>query len=1063
MGGKLTTMQNRQMVWLVTALFLGVWVNGVHAEWQVFDYYDGLPSSSVRSMAEDQSGILWFTLGGWLGRFDGITWSFFDITELGAGDEAEVLFVDRDGTLWLGASRGILRASGSEFGDFELARGDEPWHVFSICQDQRGDLWFGSSAFLRRYDGTNWTVYGPENEVVVLWATEIVADSSGNVWFGNAYYEGENRLLRFDGTTWAVFSEGDGVPDSTMIPLLTDEEGNVWFGIPDSGACRFDGQTWSVFTTEDGLLGEEVVCGAQDRDGVIWFGHQGFAMRGGLTRCHRGTWRTYTSPRPDIDPIGVVRTILEDQSGNIWFGTFEGAVRFDKSDALTYTTDDGLPGNSVWDIFLGQSGDMWVACQGGVASFNGTSWTTYTTDDGLTTSFVKRIHQDHEGNIWVGLTFGLNESGRGICRFDGHDWECFQEGADFRESSVGSICEDHQNRIWFGMHCGVAHVFDGTEWSTTAVDTSGNGKVIYDILEDSKGDMWFALISGGVMRFDGADWDTFGVEDGIPHNTCVSLEEDRFGNIWVGGDDGLSRFDGKRWTAFTSHNGLPFDTIYDVLEDDRGELWLGTQSGLVRYDGADWYLIREEEGLPDNYVRVVVEDPSAGFWVGSPGGLTLYEPDYVPPRTVFFSRPPAISTTRFQTATYRPAFGETRGVEFSYMLDGSDWAAWESANTWYANGLSDGVHTLQVRARDWMGNLEVGPATASFEIDATPPDAIVSSPAYGEAVRDTLEVRGTASDPRFSSYRLLYRGVGGTSWDSPEAILIVESGTPIEDGMLAVWDVSAVADGDYELRLEVADTLGLTGAALVTVIVDNEAPWGYETTPARIAVASGGDVYTTNREVHLYFAPRAFSEETVIFIEGVEESTIPDTLSSGAVKVLSGYDISWEGAALKKVATLEMKFGDQGGGSFSLYLFPEGGDWQRLGGTVDHDTHTISAAITQEGIYALFSEESVPVTGTGLSEISMSPRVFSPTGAFANEEVAISFSLGRSGPVTVKVYNRAGRLVKEVASGKPMNPGANLVRWNGRDSDGGLVPDGLYLITVEALKDKQVKTLAVVR
>ena len=65
--------------------------------------------------------------------------------------------------------------------------------------------------------------------------------------------------------------------------------------------------------------------------------------------------------------------------------------------------------------------------------------------------------------------------------------------------------------------------------------------------------------------------------------------------------------------------------------------------------------------------------------------------------------------------------------------------------------------------------------------------------------------------------------------------------------------------------------------------------------------------------------------------------------------------------------------------------------------------------------------------------------------------------------MTVKVYDRAGRLVREVATGQPMGAGANLVRWDGRSTDGSAVEDGLYLVTVEALGGRQTQTLAVVR
>jgi flagellar hook assembly protein FlgD len=44
-----------------------------------------------------------------------------------------------------------------------------------------------------------------------------------------------------------------------------------------------------------------------------------------------------------------------------------------------------------------------------------------------------------------------------------------------------------------------------------------------------------------------------------------------------------------------------------------------------------------------------------------------------------------------------------------------------------------------------------------------------------------------------------------------------------------------------------------------------------------------------------------------------------------------------------------------------------------------------------------------------------------------------------------------------------MNAGANMVRWNGLDRNGTVVPDGLYVVSVETDGERQTKTLAVVR
>jgi hypothetical protein len=221
----------------------------------------------------------------------------------------------------------------------------------------------------------------------------------------------------------------------------------------------------------------------------------------------------------------------------------------------------------------------------------------------------------------------------------------------------------------------------------------------------------------------------------------------------------------------------------------------------------------------------------------------------------------------------------------------------------------------------------------------------------------------------------------------------------------------------------------------------------------------------------------------VVGIAPSEEGSVPDSLSNGARLVDKGYRISWGGSTLSKSATLDMRLwfraseGDRQE-VLALYVLAPGAlsrsaglastdvddqGWSRLGGTISTGPACISVPITNGGTYAVFLDSGGPGPCRGLSTLSFTPRVFSPSGSFASTEVAISFGLGRSGPVTVKVYNRAGRLVEEVTTNLRMNAGANVVRWDGRDRDGTEVPDGLYLVTVEALGEKQTSSIAVVR
>jgi len=374
--------------------------------------------------------------------------------------------------------------------------------------------------------------------------------------------------------------------------------------------------------------------------------------------------------------------------------------------------------------------------------------------------------------------------------------------------------------------------------------------------------------------------------------------------------------------------------------------------------------------------------------------------------------------------------------------------------------LTQGHHLFEARSRDDLDNVDPWPAQAAFEVDADPPVPVIATPKFGNALRSVVEVRGTAADPRFASYRLEVNPSGKASWSG--ATLLAQSTAQVANGLLASWDTTFLPDDSYDLRLSVSDSLGLIGTTLITVIVDNLFPYVDETSPARVAAASGGDLYTTNQELHLYFPPHAFDHDALVSIAAA--GTPSDTLGSGAIQVLPAYDVGWSAATLRKAATLEFSTAGKASvpGGLAVYESSNGSAWQRLGGTPEQGK--LSLAVRGPGRYALFAEAAPPSGGAAsLSALTFTPRVFSVANRFANDHVAIEFALGRSAPVTVRIYNRAGRLVNEVISGQTMGAGANLVRWDGRDRGGVYVADGIYLVTVEALGQTRKNALAVVR
>ena len=1015
------------------------------SEWQTYTVTDGLADDYVTAILEDSRGNLWFgTNSGGASCFDGVNWTTF------------------------------------------TAEGLDAYPVSAICEDSSKRLWFGIAysyfgGGVRCYDGVNWVTYTAGNGLAANYITAITEDSKGNLWFGTLLH----GVSRYDGASWTTYAASDGLADDYVTTITEDSNGYLWFGTR-SGASRYDGASWTTYTARDGLADDYVMAITEDSNGCLWFG-----TRDGVSRYDGANWTTYGEAEGLAG--SSVRAILEDSSGDLWFGTDTGVSRYNGTDWTTYTDADGLAGNSVGEIIEDSSGNLWFGTDAGVSRYDRTSWATLTTDDGLANNEVYAILEDSNGYLWFGTYGG------GVSRYYGAKWTTFTTGNGLADGRVLAILEDHSGNLWFATANGIS-CYDGAQWTTYTVEDGLAHNYVPAIFEDSNGNMWFGTGDGlsrydgitwttffpkdglayervlaicedsdgnlwfgtwdGVSRYDGVNWTTYREADGLADNFCGAILQDSDGNLWFGNSGGVSCYDGTNWTTYTEADGLECNYVTSACEDGNGKIWFASLGGVSCYSGGSWVTYTTSDGLADDGVRAITEDSNGRIWLGTAKGVTLHEPDRVAPQTLIWHGPPLVSPNTIQTISYCAAFGEVRGIVFSYSMDGSAWSGWSSVNSWTASSMSDGEHVFRVRARDRTGNVDSTPAVCAFEIDATAPTPMIMYPVFREAVRGMLTVVGTASDARFAQYVLEVSAAGSQLWDT-----LACSHAPTVEGVLGTWDTDYFVEGDYDIRLSVKDTLGLTGIDLVRVIVDNEAPWAGETTPIAVSGSTGGDVYTTNREIHLYFPPHAFDDAALVRIEpaGVL-GDVPDDVEI----VDTGYEISWEGKELRKTATLEVLLGDavvNGDSDRVLALYVRVGkqEWKRLGGTVNLGQQTMSAAIDHEGTYCLCLDSGGPGTGGGLSRISIAPRVFSPRGSFANTEVAIGFSLGYAGPVSVRIYNRAGRLVDEVVGGAHMNAGANVVLWDGRDSSGDEAPDGLYMVAVQAMGQTQVKTLSVVR
>lgn len=119
---------------------------------------------------------------------------------------------------------------------------------------------------------------------------------------------------------------------------------------------------------------------------------------------------------------------------------------------------------------------------------------------------------------------------------------------------------------------------------------------------------------------------------------------------------------------------------------------------------------------------------------------------------------------------------------------------------WDTTSVPDGDYLLRVTAFTVGGN---DADTAGVTVDNTAPVVDLSAPINCVWVDGVVEIYGTVSDANLNRWRLQWTGGLSQVWNP------IAEGTSNAHGLLATWDVSALPDCSYTIRLSATDTARL--------------------------------------------------------------------------------------------------------------------------------------------------------------------------------------------------------------------------------------------------------------
>lgn len=397
-----------------------------------------------------------------------------------------------------------------------------------------------------------------------------------------------------------------------------------------------------AWTTENGLPHNGILDMRQTRDGYIWFG-----SFNGAARFDGKNFLLLRRSNTPLFGSNTISTLWEDMRGNVWFGVQEGGTVVQAPDGSmtrldsTYTFKDKMI--RAWSENRMKSspeyGTVYFSANKGIyAISHDAARKTFTLRrDSIYNLDTPEISQDilcdsHAG-MWLGTRLGLYYR---PSRQNANDVRRFDTTNGLPNISVQCLYEDRSGTVWIGTRRGVCRFTNGriVQDSALLINTP-----VHDILEDRDGNIWFGSDNGAFLWTKSTHTPQLSpqlspqlyrlsTEDGLTDNSVRTLTEDSEGNIWFGTYyGGLNRLKRGIFSNITTREGLINPIVYASLQARDGAMWVATFNGVQRILPDKTINYTTHNGLVTALARALAQDSAGNVWVGTYGALHCIAPE----------------------------------------------------------------------------------------------------------------------------------------------------------------------------------------------------------------------------------------------------------------------------------------------------------------------------------------------------------------------------------------------------------------------------------------------------
>jgi len=312
-------------------------------------------------------------------------------TTLSKNGNVMSMYWDEKGFLWVGTYQGGINIYDEHLTYFDTYTNNPNDYeslsfnvITSLAETAEGDIWIGTGGGalnLWKRSTNKFIRFNPDpanKNSLANWGVLSVCQGKKNpyVWIGMY----GDCVDRYDPktNTFLHFTKGDR-PDQlnndAVYAIMEDSKGNIWMGTNGGGANVLDPTTGIITKYKNdpenpaSIAANFIRCFFEDPSGNVWIG-----STGGISIFDPNTKQFTNFNHSNIDiESDFIYTIYMDRKGAVWFGSLGGGLTKlnpRTKNVITYTTEEGLPDNTINSIVEDNNGYLWLSTNNGISRFD---------------------------------------------------------------------------------------------------------------------------------------------------------------------------------------------------------------------------------------------------------------------------------------------------------------------------------------------------------------------------------------------------------------------------------------------------------------------------------------------------------------------------------------------------------------------------------------------------------------------------------------------------------------------------------------------------------------------